>query len=100
MGGRRDVIARWRRTVVVGVLSALAVVAGGGCGGATAASASRPDASTPSSSLDASTDDAYEGESGSPCSGQGCPPTHPTPDCAPDSALYCYVDNDCPNGSQ
>ena len=91
-------IRRWRRALVAGVLSAFTVVAGG-CGGSTGASASGPDPSIPSSGLDASTDDASEGESG-PCSGQGCPPTHPTPDCAPDAALYCYVDNDCPNGSQ
>ncbi len=96
MWGRLDVIGGWRRAFVASVLGASVVA----CGGSTVERSSSPDASIDSSSLDASTDDAYEGESGLPCPGPGCPPAHPAPYCLPDSGLDCYVNTHCSNGAQ
>ncbi len=101
MQGRRDALrVRWRR--LAAALCGVALVAGSGC--ETWVLLDRSDASAPPSAL-AALDSGDDGP-GLPlpvddggCLGF-CPSTGGNPVCPPGSALDCYVNRNCPGGSQ
>lgn len=99
MRGRRDALGVWCRRLAVAPC-AIAVVAGTGCETFVLLN-DRADASTDASAPEISTEDA----SAPPVVPGGCegfcPTTGPAPaNCPAGSPLDCYVNQNCPNGTQ